>query len=85
MFDQPIQNPSSQGVTSDIPPRQQVVQIGISNDTETEIISGLKEGDQIIIRTVTASAAKPATTQAPSLFGTGGGGNRTFNAGGAGR
>ncbi len=84
MFDQPIQNPSSQGVTSDVPPRQQVVQIGISNDTETEIISGIKEGDQIITRIITVSAAKPATTQAPSLFGTGGGtggGNRTFNAG----
>ncbi len=85
VFDQPIQNPNSQGITSDVPPRQQVVQVGLSNDTETEIISGLKEGDQIIVRTVTASAAKPATTQAPSLFGAGGGGgNRTFGSGGAG-
>ncbi len=79
MFDQPIQNPSSQGVVSVVPPRQQIVQVGISNDTQTEIISGLKEGDQIVTRTITATTAKPAATQAPSLFGTGGG-----NRGGAG-
>jgi RND family efflux transporter MFP subunit len=66
-------NPSAQGVMSANPPRQQMVTVGLSNDTQTEIISGLKEGDQIITRTVTASATKPASAQAPSLFGTGGG------------
>ncbi len=66
-------NPGSQGVVSANPPRQQTVVVGLSNDTQTEIISGLKEGDQVITRTITASAAKPVTTQAPSLFGTGGG------------
>lgn len=83
IFDQLFQNPSSQGVVSAVPPRQQIVQIGLSNDTETEIISGLKEGDQIVIRTITATSAKPATTQAPSLFGTGGGGGAARTFGGA--
>ena len=51
--------------------KQQVIEAGLSDDTNTEIVSGLKEGDQIIVRTVTASGAK-TTTSAPSLFGTGG-------------
>ncbi len=57
------------------PPTQQTVEIGVSNDDSTEIVSGLKEGDQIVTRTV-ANQAKPATVSAPSLFGGGGGGNR---------
>ncbi len=84
VLEETFDNPSSQGVISVNSPRQQAVVVGLSNDTQTEIISGLKEGDQIVTRTVTVSAAKPATTQAPSLLGTGGGaggGNRTFNAG----
>ncbi|HSR89524.1 MAG TPA: efflux RND transporter periplasmic adaptor subunit [Candidatus Udaeobacter sp.] len=84
-LDQTIQNPSSQGVTSAVAPHEQMVQVGASNDTQTEIISGLKEGDQIIVRTIAASAAKPATTQAPSLFGGAGGGNRNFGGGGGAR
>ncbi len=36
-------------------PTQQIVTIGISNDTVTEIISGLKEGDSVITRTTTGS------------------------------
>jgi len=83
ILDQPTQNSAqsaaagqsasvSQGITSLIPPRQQQVEIGISNDTTTEIISGLKEGDQIVVRTV--SPTTQTTTQtAPSLFGGGGG------------
>ncbi|KKP86553.1 MAG: Efflux transporter, RND family, MFP subunit [Parcubacteria group bacterium GW2011_GWC1_35_8] len=43
------------------------VRIGISNDTKTEIISGIKEGDEIITRTILSSIIK--TTTAPSLFG----------------
>ncbi len=79
---------SNQGVTSSVLPIQQTVEIGISNDTQTEITSGLKEGDQIVVRTIIPTTTT-ATTQAPSLFGGntrtvtgGGGGART---GGAGR
>lgn len=65
------------GVTSPNAPRQQPVVTGIANDTTTEIVSGLKEGDQVILRTVTPSTNK-TTTQAPSLIGGGGSGARTF-------
>jgi hypothetical protein len=51
------------------------VEIGLANDTVTEIISGLKEGDQVVSRT-TNSTAKTSATPATSLFGNG-------NAGGA--
>jgi HlyD family secretion protein len=37
---------SSQGVVSPIAPIKQTVETGLSNDTETEIVSGLKEKDQ---------------------------------------
>jgi len=70
------------GVTSKIAPRQVPVQTGLSNDTDTEIVSGLNEGDKIISRTITATAATATTSSAPSLFGTGGG-NRGGGGGGA--
>jgi len=70
-LDQPQTSQSasiSQAVTSLLAPRQVPVQTGISNDTFTEITSGLKEGDQIISRTVSSSATQ-TTTQQNSLFG----------------
>ncbi len=57
-------------------PIRQSVEVGISNDTMTEITSGLKEGDSIIARTVTSSATTK-TQQSSSTFripGIGGGG-----------
>ena len=45
-----------QGVTSDATPRQIRVEIGISDDTNVEIVSGLNEGQQIIVRTITGTA-----------------------------
>ena len=54
--------------------RSMEVQTGISNDTLTEILSGLNEGDRIVLRKIAATATQ-AATQAPSLFG--GGGVRT--------
>lgn len=78
-----LQADTSGAVTSKTPPRQQTVTIGFSNDTETEVLSGLQEGDKIIVRTVTASASTSKTSQAPSLLGGGtGGGNRTFGGSG---
>lgn len=40
---------------------QQNIEVGISNDTTTEIISGLNEGDQIVSRTVTSSLTASTT------------------------
>ena len=42
------------------------VQVGLSNDTQSEIISGVTEGIEIIIRTILPSTG---TTTAPSIFG----------------
>ena len=44
-------------------PIEQVVQIGIANDTNTEIISGLIEGDKVITQTIDSGASKTTTTQ----------------------
>jgi HlyD family secretion protein len=57
---------NSAGIPSAIPPKRQAVEIGSSNDSMTEIVNGLKEGDQIVIRTVSASAT--TTQQGGSLF-----------------
>ncbi|MFA5009776.1 MAG: efflux RND transporter periplasmic adaptor subunit [Patescibacteria group bacterium] len=70
------------GITSDAAPTQQTVEVGITDDTNTEIISGLSEGDQIIIKTVKAtSSSKKATTTSNSLLG-GSGGSRPQSSGG---
>ena len=55
-------------------PVQQEVVVGLSNDTSTEIVSGLNVGDRIVTKTTTASATVAKTTSsAPSLFGSAGG------------
>lgn len=60
------------GVPSLVLPTQKIVQVGLSNDTEIEITSGLSEGDQVVMRTI-ATSAPTTTSTAPSLFGGGGG------------
>jgi HlyD family secretion protein len=55
-------------------PSQQIVETGISDDTSTEIVSGLKEGDIIVTKTSTGTSSKTTTTKSSSgnLFDTGG-------------
>jgi HlyD family secretion protein len=77
-----IAGSQNQGIPSVTPPRQQTVQTGLSNDTSTEIMIGLKEGDQVVTRTITGTTSA-TQTQAPSLFG--GGGGQRVGGGGAGR
>lgn len=64
-----------QPVDLNVAPTAQVVQTGISNDSMTEITSGLNEGDVIVIRTVTSSSAQtPATSSSRvNIPGIGGG------------
>ena len=69
----PATSVGGQGITSTTPPVSQQVQIGVSNDSSTEITSGLSEGDQIVVRTI-APTTTTTTTQAPSLLGGGAGG-----------
>ena len=70
MFDVEIPKSTGQasqaGFASPTLPREQAVEIGLANDSFTEIISGLKEGDQVVSRTIQPTAAK---TTAPSIFG----------------
>lgn len=53
---------------TDPAPQQLPVVVGISDDTSTQIISGISEGIQVVIKTITTSS-KTATTPAPSLLG----------------
>lgn len=53
------------GVPSAVPPRRQTVVTGISNDTMTEVVSGLSEGQQVVARTIIVAST---ATQAPSIF-----------------
>lgn len=56
---------SSVGVSITGATSTQVVTTGISDDTNTEILSGLKEGDKVIIKTIVSTATK---TSAPSIL-----------------
>ncbi len=67
----------STGVVSATSPGQVSVEVGISDDTNTEITSGLDPGEQIVTRTISGTT-KTTTQTAPSLFG---GGNRTTSGG----
>lgn len=73
-----------QGVTSDTPPEARPVTIGLSNEQQTEIVSGLNEGEYIVTRVIDPNAAAPAARTAaptganalriPGVGGLGGGG-----------
>jgi len=55
-------------------PEQQSVEIGLANDSYTEIISGLKEGDQVVTQTISASpTATPSSNNGLRIPGLGGG------------
>ena len=60
------------GSISKIAPNKIIVGVGLSNDGESEIIFGIKEGDEIVTRTILPTAV---TTTAPNIFG-GGTGSR---------
>lgn len=66
----------SRGVTSPTPPRQQSVEIGLTNDASTEIVNGLKEGDQVVSQTMTGTVSSSQTQSSAGLRlpGLGGGG-----------
>jgi HlyD family secretion protein len=62
---------TSTGAVSAVAPQQVPVQVGLSNDTLTQITSGLKEGDQVVSRTITTAVTTNTTSSAPSLLGGG--------------
>ncbi len=61
---------TAQGILLASPLGRQTVETGISNNTLTQIVSGLEEGETIVVRTITASKT-PSVSQAqtPSIFG----------------
>jgi predicted nucleic acid-binding protein len=50
------------------------VKIGISDDTITEIISGLNEGDQVVVKTSTGTTTSSKSSSSSSKSGMMGGG-----------
>jgi HlyD family secretion protein len=48
-------------------PRQQTIQVGLSNDTATEVISGITESDAVVTQTITADTAQNQTQQNTGL------------------
>jgi hypothetical protein len=58
-----------QGSVSITPPKKQIVEIGVTDGTSTEIISGLKEGDEVVTKTITSATTTSTTSAAPSILG----------------
>jgi multidrug efflux pump subunit AcrA (membrane-fusion protein) len=88
--DAEIASSSVGGIVLPAAPRLVPVTVGISNDTETEITSGVTAGDQVIAQTIkstTGSTAATATGGTSLNAGTfralGGGGGGGFGGGGA--
>jgi HlyD family secretion protein len=78
-FDPPLKETGgAQGITSDTAPRQIPVEVGISDDTKVEVISGLEEGEQIVTRIISGTAAAAATSGSGGGGGFGGGGPPGF-------
>lgn len=73
IFNPPLTSTAgNQGITTAEIPQQVAVETGLSDDTNTEILSGLNEGEQIIIRTINPTTTATASAQtAPSLLGGG--------------
>ncbi len=55
---------SSQGIASKVPPTRKTIEIGLSNESATEILSGLNEGDLVVVRTISSSTAAQTTQSA---------------------
>ncbi|MFA5358201.1 MAG: efflux RND transporter periplasmic adaptor subunit [Patescibacteria group bacterium] len=60
------------GVTLVTAPSRQTVEVGITDDSTTEIISGLNEGDMIVLKTVVTTSSDKKTSSGTSLFQFGG-------------
>jgi HlyD family secretion protein len=72
------------GTVSTEAPTQQTITVGVSDDTNTQVLSGLTSGEKIVVQTVTGSTAKTTSTSAISLFGGAGGARAGGAIGGAG-
>jgi len=60
---------SSSGVASTTLPKQQTVEVGLSNDSMTEITGNFQVGDQVVTRTITPTTNQNQTaTQGQSIL-----------------
>jgi len=75
----PSGSQSSGGLILSTPPQSVQVTTGLSNDESIEIISGLTEGEQYVVRTIANTGASATSQSTPSLFS----GNRTEGFSGA--
>jgi hypothetical protein len=79
------------GVTAKVAPTRVTVQTGVSDDTNTQITSGLNVGDSIVVQSITTTSTKSAAASATSALrlgggaGFGGGGGGGFGGGAAAR
>ena len=64
-----LQAQAAQGVALNASTRRQAVEIGIASDSLTEVVSGLKEGDQVIARTINNSVSLQVSQPSRSIFG----------------
>jgi multidrug efflux pump subunit AcrA (membrane-fusion protein) len=64
----------SAGFVSDIAPTQQEVTVGLTNDTESEILSGLSDGQLVVSRSAANTTTKAATNNGSILSALGAGG-----------
>lgn len=62
-----------EGVSSDLAPVHVPVEVGISDDDHIEILSGLEEGQRIIVRTVSGSSENSASQSGGGFGGPSGG------------
>ena len=76
---------ASQGVTLSTPPTAVRVTIGLSDDINTEIVSGLTVGQIVVVKTTTSTGTTVKPTTTTSAAGAGGAGALFGAAGGSGR
>ncbi|HLM83908.1 MAG TPA: efflux RND transporter periplasmic adaptor subunit [Candidatus Bathyarchaeia archaeon] len=63
-------------------PEQKDVAVGASNSTDTEIVSGISEGDKVVTQTINPSSTSASTSSSNSSRSGAGGGFRAFGGGG---
>ncbi len=56
----------TQGLISEAFPVKKNIQVGISNDIQTEVLGGLSEGDVVVVRTTTSSSKNVTTGNSTS-------------------
>lgn len=74
---------ASQGIVSVTPPQNVTVTTGISDNTNTQILSGLTLGEQIVVRTTTGNTATVKVAAATTGAAGGAGARGGFGGGGA--